>query len=129
MIEETTAGPASSMAWHWAAKSGGVESPEVCGTSGPHWPRKARTRASWSASRAGGGSGIQRLIWKAPLEPWRTSRAQSVIASGRLSTPPMPPMPPARPTAMARLAGQAPAIGACSMGILSANRRQKASAR
>ena len=46
MIEETIGGPASSSASHCAAKSGGVASPAVAGTSGPHCARKARTAAS-----------------------------------------------------------------------------------
>ena len=38
--------------------------------------------ASASASRLGGGSGIQRLSWKPPLLPARTSAAQALMAVG-----------------------------------------------
>jgi hypothetical protein len=54
MIEEMTGGPASNSASHWAAKSGGVTSPAVGGTSGPQPRRNSRTAASEAGSRSGG---------------------------------------------------------------------------
>ena len=68
-MEEMIGGPASSMASHCAVKSAGVASPASGGTCGPQVPRNARTAASAAASRSGGGSGIHRLSWKAPLLP------------------------------------------------------------
>src|SRR5206468_3090607 len=51
------------------------------------------------------------------------------MPSGIVISAPRPPMPPALATAMARLAGQAPAIGACRIGTRSPKRSQNASAR
>ena len=87
-------------------------------------PRKSRTAASAAASRAGGGSGIQRLSWKPPLVPARTSAAQALIASGCISRPPQAPRPPALATAMESEGGQAPAIGASRMGMRSRRRAE-----
>src|SRR6516162_896669 len=129
MIEEITAGPAASIASHCASKSGGSTSPAAAGTGGPHWPRNSRTLVSASASRRGGGSGIQVLSWTAPLLEARNSRAQSAMPAGGVSTAPNAPMPPALATADARLAGQAPAIGAIRIGSLRPKRWQKALAR
>ena len=61
MMEEMIAGPASSIAWHCAAKSGGVASPASGARAGPHWPRNARTADSAAAFRSGGGSGIHKF--------------------------------------------------------------------
>ena len=53
MIEDTMDGATSSNASHCAAKSGGVASPAVGGTSGPQAARSSRTRASCAGSRRG----------------------------------------------------------------------------
>jgi hypothetical protein len=50
------------------------------------------------------------------------------VAEGMVSAP-NPPMPPAFATALARLAGHAPAIGACNIGIRSPKRWQNRAAR
>src|SRR5437660_11343942 len=95
MIEETTAGPASSSASHCAAKSGGVVSPASSGTGGPKRPRNSRTFASCAASRCGGGSGIHKLSCTAPLDEERNSSIQAAIAAGGINNAPAEPMHPA----------------------------------
>ena len=77
----------------------------------------------------GGGSGIQRLIWNAPLLPPRNSAPIAAMPSGGVVSAPKPPMPPALATAAASAAGQAPAIGAIKIGTRNAYRRQNTSAR
>jgi len=129
MIDDTTCGPAASSASHCAAKSSSAASPASAGTGGPHFPRNSRSSRSWPRSRTGGGSGIHRLIWNPPLLWPRNSRTQSAIPSGDVVSAPSPPMPPAFATALASLAGQAPAIGACNIGTRKPNRRQNQSAR
>jgi len=54
--------------------------------------------------------------WKGPAEPARNLAAQSAMRSGLSNTTPAEPMPPASATAMADSGGQAPAIGACTIG-------------
>ena len=117
MIEEMIDGATSSIASHWAEKSSGLTLPASGATSGPHFARKARTLSSAAASRVGGGSGIQRLSWKPPLVPARTSAAQALIASGFINRAPQLPRPSALATAIESEGGDAPAIGASSMGI------------
>lgn len=129
IIDDTVAGPTSSMASHYSKKSIGITLPASGATAGPHCPRNSRTRASQAGSRSGAGSGIQRLIWKEPLVCERTSAAHARIASGFMSRAPQPPSPPASATAAARDAGQAPAIGAIRIGRRRANASQNARAR
>src|SRR6478735_12508199 len=129
MIDETTAGPASSSASHYAAKSGGVPSPALSGTGGPKRPRNSRTFASCAGSRFGGGSGIHKLSWTAPLDDERNSCIHFAIAAGDMSSAPADPIPPALATAIAREAGQAPAIGASRIGTRRSKRWQNLSAR
>jgi hypothetical protein len=117
MIEEMIDGATSSIASHWAEKSSGLTSPASGATSGPHVARKACSLASSAASRVGGGSGIQRLSWKPPFVPARTSLAQALIASGLINSAPQLPRPPALATAIESEGGHAPAIGASRMGI------------
>src|SRR4051794_29407696 len=114
MIEEMIAGATSSSASHCSEKLDGRASPASGGTSGPQLRRNVRTPASSSGSRRGGGSGIQRLIWKAPLLPARNSKAQALMAAGAIRSAPQPPRPPALATAMESEGGHAPAIGASS---------------
>jgi hypothetical protein len=130
MIEEITAGDAASSASHCASKSGSQgASAAFSGTGGPKRPRKSRTARSRAASRAGGGSGIQRLSCTAPLLRARNSAAQAAMASGAICSAPQPPMPPAFATAAARAGGQAPAIGACRIGTRRPYRAQNSAAR
>src|SRR6202035_1861431 len=129
MMDEMIGGPTASSASHCAAKSGGLASAASAATAGPHWPRKSRRRASCAASRAGGGSGIHRLSWKAPLVPARTSLAQAAISSGRISSAPHEPSPPALATATVSAGAATPAIGANRMGTRRLKRAQKASVR
>src|SRR5579883_3419785 len=125
MTDETIGGPTASSASHCAAKSGGVASPASAATGGPHLPRKSRTRASCAASRRGGGSGIHKLSWNAPLVPARTSSAHAAMASGAISSAPHEPSPPALATAIESDGGQALAIGASRMGARRLKRAQK----
>src|SRR5271157_3794982 len=129
MIEETIGGPAARIASHWAAKSMGLASAASAGIAGPQAPRNARTRASWSLSRAGAGSGIHRFIWKAPLLLARTCSAQARISAGCISNAPQAPRPPALATATDRAGGHAPAIGANRIGTRNPKRWQKISVR
>ena len=116
MTEEITGGAAASTASHCAAKSGGPASPASGATGGPHCARKRRRASSAAGSRAGAGSGTQRLIWKPSAPPARRSAAQAAIASGRISSAPQAPSPPALATAMDSDGGQAPAMGASRIG-------------
>ena len=102
MTEETMGGAAASIASHWASKSIRGVSAASAGISGPQWARKRRIAASCAGSRVGGGSGIQRLSWNAPLLWARTSCDQAAIAAGSMSRQPQLPRPPALATAMAR---------------------------
>lgn len=129
MIEETTFGRISRNVASWPAKSGGRTSPASGGTEGPHWLRNARTRASASGSRTGGGSGTQTLTWKDPLLCPRNSDAHARMPSGGVSNAPIAPMPPALATATASDAGDAPAMGASMIGTRNENRSQNAAAR
>src|SRR5277367_4286536 len=129
MIEEMIDGATSSIASHCAEKSGGVASPASGATSGPQFARKARTLSSAAASRVGGGSGIQRLSWKPPLVPARTSLAQALIAAGFIRSAPQLPRPPALATAIESDGGHAAAIGASRIGICRPSARAKVSAR
>src|SRR5579859_330549 len=116
MIEETAVGLSSRKTSHCARKFGGTPSPAVAGTAGPQEARNARMRASAAASREGAGSGIQVLSWRGPLLFDLNSSIHARIASGSLMSAPRAPMLPALATAMERLAGQAPAMGASSIG-------------
>src|SRR5271168_809504 len=109
MIEETIVGAAAIIASHCATKSSSFTSPASAAGSVPQPPRKARTSASWTGSRVGGGSGIQRLIWKPPLLAARRSAAQAAIAAGDSVSAPQAPSPPALATAAESEGGQAPA--------------------
>jgi hypothetical protein len=129
MIDDTVAGPTSSMAAHCSSKSMGTASAASGGIAGPHWPRNSLTRASRAMFRRGGGSGIHRFIWNAPFVCARTSAAHARIASGFISNAPQPPRPPALATAIASEAGQAPAIGAMRIGRRIWRASQKARAR
>src|SRR5687767_3105372 len=129
MIEETAVGRTDKNASHCRAKSTGLTSAASTGTAGPQFDKKSRTRASTAALRAGGELGIQRFNWKDPLLCARNSTAHAFISSGVFSKAPMPPIPPALATAIAKLQGQAPAIGACSTGISMPKWRQKAAER
>ena len=71
--------PASSMASHWAAKSGSAASPASRATSGPSRAGRREPRPRLGVAR-GRGSGIQRLRLKPPLLPARTSAAQALMA-------------------------------------------------
>src|ERR1051326_963071 len=117
-------GPAAMSASHCAAKSGGLASAASAGTAGPHLPRKSRTRASCAASRRGGGSGIQRLSWNAPLVLPRTSPAQAAISSGFISSAPHEPSPPALAMAIDSAGAGTPAIGASRIGTRRLKRAQ-----
>jgi hypothetical protein len=86
-------------------------------------------RASASASRWGLGSGIQRLSWKGPLLPARNSFTQARMPSGLVMSAPIAPIPPALATAMDRLTGHAPAIGASRIGSRRPYLAQNAAAR
>src|SRR3712207_8749181 len=66
--------------------------------------------------RSGLGSGIQVLSWKGPLLPERNSFTQARMPGGLVTSAPIAPIPPALATAMERLAGHAPAIGASKIG-------------
>ena len=129
MTEETIGGAAASKALHCSEKFGGTASPACSGTGGPQELRKFATRASCSLSRLGGGSGIQRLIWKGPLVPARTSLAQALISSGFISSAPQAPSPPAFATAIDSEGALAPAMGASKIGVRKPNLSQNACAR
>ena len=88
MIDEAAVGRAASTAAHCFTKSGGVASPAPASTAGPQPPRNARSCASWPASRVGGASGTQRLIWKGPVVPVRNASAQDEMAGGAVRTAP-----------------------------------------
>ena len=120
MIDETTRGAASRTASHCALKSGSATSPASGGTAGPHEARNARRRASASASRRGGGSGIQLLICSGPFDCALKAPTHSAMPDGGVTSAPSAPMPPALATATDRLTGHAPAIGASRIGQLEA---------
>lgn len=65
------------------------------------------------------------LSCTAPADPARNSRIHAAIRSGGSSTTPAAPIPPASATATARAGGQAPSIGAATIGSRSPNRSQK----
>src|SRR2546421_3635944 len=129
MTEETIGGLAATNASHCAAKSGGLASPASGGTVGPHPARNSRTRASCTASRVGGGSGIHRLRLKAPLLLARPSAAQAIISSGCINSAPHDPSPPAFATAIESEGELTPAMGASRMGTWRPKRLQNASVR
>src|ERR1700677_3737716 len=116
MIEETTVGFSSRNVSQCSFMSGGAASPAVAATGGPQEARNSRTRASASASRRGGGSRIHVLSWNAPPLAERNCSTHARMAGGWLTTAPIAPIPPAFATAAARVAGQAPAIGAIRIG-------------
>src|SRR5215831_9606700 len=119
-------GPAASSASHCAAKSGDLASAASAGTGGPQLPRNSRMRASCAASRCGGGSGIHRLSWNAPLVLPRTSAAQAAISAGFISSAPHEPSPPASATAIDSAGAGTPAIGASRIGRRRLKRAQNA---
>lgn len=118
MMEDTAVGATSSNVSHCASKSGGTVSPADAGTVGPHDSRNFLIRSSVAGSRIGLGSGIHRFIWKGPLLLDRNSCTYERIPAGGVSRAPVAPIPPVFATAMERLAGEAPAMGATSMGTL-----------
>ncbi len=126
MIEDATAGRASSSAAHCAAKSAGPASPAVASTGGPHCARNARVAASAAASRSGGGSGTHRLTCAGPSLPWRNACIQVPMSAAEDSTAPIAPMPPACATATDNGTGQVPAIGDSRIGRRRAKRVQNA---
>src|SRR3982750_3309484 len=129
ITDETMGGEGLNSASHCAEKSYGAALAASAGPSGPHFARNARTLASCCALRAGGGSGIHRLIWNGPRLFARTSSAHAEISAGCISSAPHAPRPPAFTTAIEREEGHAPAIGASRMGTWRPNRLQNESMR
>ena len=95
----------------------------------PHSPGRRALQPPPPRRGVGGGSGIQRLSWKPPLLPARTSAAQALIAAGFINSAPQLPSPPALATAIESEGGHAPAIGASRIGICRPWARAKFSAR
>ena len=116
MMDDTAVGASSRKVSSCASKSGNATFPASAGTAGPQLARKARMRASTCASRRGGGSGIQTLSWNGPRLFDRNSSTQARMPAGGVTSAPIAPMLPALATAIERLAGHAPAIGASRMG-------------
>ena len=116
MIDDTTRGAALEEGRHCCVEIGQRDVPAAAGTSGPHDARKARTRASASASRRGGGSGNPGIDLSGPLLCAVNARTQSGMPARVVTSAPSAPMPPALATATDRPTGQAPAIGASRIG-------------
>jgi len=116
---DTTRGRSRRNVSHCASKSGSATSPALAGTAGPHDARKVRIRASASASRRAGGSGIHVFSWNGPAVALRTRSTHAAISSGWLVSAPIAPMPPARATAIESSGALAPAIGARRIGTRS----------
>ncbi len=85
--------------------------------------------ASAAGSRLGDGSGIQVFIWNGPLLLDLNSCTHAWIAGGSLINAPSAPMLPALASAIDRVAGHAPAIGASNIGSFKPYFAQNASER
>src|ERR1700733_270766 len=129
MIEETIVGFSSRKTSTCAFMAGGAASPALAATGGPHEARNSRTRASASASRRGWGSGIHVLSWHASPPAERNCSTHVRMAAGGLTRAPIAPIPPALATAAARVAGQAPGVGAIRIGMRIQYIAQNAAAR
>ena len=130
MIEETAVGASSRNVSHCASKSGGIVSPADGGTGGPHASRNLLICISAPGSLRGRGSVIQTFNRNGPLLLLAlNSSTQDRISAGGERSAPIAPIPPAFATAIDRLAGHAPAIGASMIGSLRPNFAQNRFAR
>ena len=85
--------------------------------------------ASAAGSRLGDASGIQVFIWNGPLLLDLNSCTHARIACGSLINAPSAPMLPTLASAIDRVAGHAPAIGASNIGNFKPYFAQNASER